>query len=59
VQGDSMTKSEMEQFRTHISRELKIGATGSPVYHFSAELLKEAGAAPCGIRQTRCSQPPL
>ncbi len=51
VQGDSLTKAELEDFRAHISEELSIGMPGSPVYHFDAEDLIITGAASCYLRQ--------
>lgn len=51
MQGDSLTKAELVDFRAHISEELKIGVPGSPVYQFDAEDLITTGAASCSVPQ--------
>lgn len=44
AQGDSMTRSELDDLRAHVSEALRIGMPGSPVYQFNAEDLTSTGA---------------
>lgn len=43
VQGDSMTKQELQHFKHHISKALDIGSPGSCVFTFLPEDIQEAG----------------
>ena len=51
MQGDSLTKAELDEFRADISEELSIGMPGSPVYQFNAEDLVTTGAELCYVHQ--------
>ena len=44
VQGDSLTRSELDDFRAHVCEGLRIGMPGSPVYQFNSEDLTSTGA---------------
>lgn len=43
MQGDSMTKQELEHFKEHVSAALGIGSPDSCVYNFLPEDVQEAG----------------
>ncbi len=43
VQGDAMTKQELQPFKQHISKALDIGNPDSCIYTFLPEDIQEAG----------------
>ena len=43
MQGDSMTKQELQHFKQHVSKALDIGSTESCIYTFLPEDIQEAG----------------
>ncbi len=43
LQGDTLTKAELEHFRGAVAAALKVGAPGSPAYAFPPEDAAEAG----------------
>ena len=43
VQGDAMTKQELQHFKQHISKALDIGSPDSCIYTFLPEDIQEAG----------------
>ena len=57
MQGDSMTKQELEHFKEHVSAALGIGSPNSCVYNFPPEDVQEAGTSCLPLPLTSCSSP--
>ncbi len=58
MQGDSMTKQELEHFKEHVSAALGIGSPNSCVYNFLPEDVQEAGGSCLPLPPHPCSSTP-